>query len=57
MWNLNLTKLIAGELLLLIDYTFYSNLNSINFLCYLCGIQTILIASKLFFLINYTFLQ
>ena len=39
MWNLNLTKLIAGELLLLIDYTFYNDLDFhiiyVEFLFYL----------------------
>ncbi len=52
MWNFNLTKHIDSKLFLLINYTFYSNLNSTNFSCYLCGI---FIDGKLFLLINYTF--
>src|SRR6266496_1298067 len=44
---------IGSKLFLLINYTFYSNLNSTNFSCYLCG--THLIDRKLFLLINYSF--
>src|SRR6266498_558242 len=55
MWNLNSTKffITGSKLFLLINYTFYSNLNSTNFSCYLC--ETHLIDGKLFLLINYIF--
>ena len=54
MWDL---KPIDSKLFLLINYTFYSNLNTTNFPCYLYGIQIQqkLIDCKLFLLINYTF--
>ncbi len=55
MWNLNSTKLIVGKLFLLINYTFYNNLNITNFMLFMWNLNFSFVGSKLILLINYTF--